>query len=75
MRLVVVLAISFLSFLSIVAHAKVAAFFPQDQATLIIQGGDSDATKLYNAMNVTPSSDGRVPILVGFQKARTRLCR
>ncbi len=40
------------------AHANVGAIFTADEATLIIQGNDTDASSLYAAMNVAPSNDG-----------------
>lgn len=54
------LTIVFVLFLSICAKAEVHAFFPENDATLLIQGTDSDATKLYDAMNVAPLANGEV---------------
>jgi hypothetical protein len=44
---------------STTAHAEVHALFPTDDATLIIQGNDADATALFDSMNVATLDDGR----------------
>ncbi len=49
-----------LVFFSVYAKADVTAFFPNDNATLIIQGNDSDANALFEAMNITPTSNGSI---------------
>lgn len=54
------LTTTFLLLLSVYVKAEVGAFFPENQATLLIQGQNNDASKLYDAMNVIPSTDNNV---------------
>jgi hypothetical protein len=42
------------------AKAEVFALFPGENATLIIQGNDSDAISLFNSMNVEPANNGSI---------------
>lgn len=44
---------------SLNAGAAVHALFPSGNATLIIQGSDSDANALFDSMNVVPVDDGK----------------
>lgn len=50
------ISIAVLFLLSVSAKAEIGAFFPENQATLVIQGKNEDASKLYEAMKVTPSA-------------------
>lgn len=46
--------------ISYTSKAEVGALFPNDSAILVIQGNDSDASNLFEAMNITPSENDKV---------------